>query len=161
MPLATGQGSIVYLPNTDHVQVAQSTTTPQGTNAPPVTASASSPLATTTSVPISTLTVPASHLLPNLSAWTFPTGPSKLPASTTPVSTNHTAFPTVLPATSAAPTASPVIPVTAGGTAYYIYPTSLTTVSTSSSAPVPTTFPAVSFTASPSASPPFITAQHQ
>ena len=67
-------------------------------------------------------------------------------------------FPTVLPATSVAPTASPIIPVTAGGTVYYNNPTSLATVLTPSSAPVPTTFPAVPSTATPFAPPPLITA---
>ena len=153
MPLATGQGSIVYQPNTGHVQVPQSTTTPQGTNAPSVTASASAPLATATSIPISTVTVPAS-LLQNLSAWTFPT--SNPFASATPVSTNHTVFPTVFLATSVDPTASPVIPITAGGTAYHFNPTSLATVPTPSSASVLTTFPAVPSTATPFATPPFV-----
>ena len=102
IPLATGQGSKIYLPSTGPVQVPQSTTTPQGTNAPSVTATASAPLATATSFPISTVTVPASHILPNLSAWTFPTGPSNPPANATPESTNHNVFPTVLPATSVA-----------------------------------------------------------
>ena len=78
-------------------------------------------------------------------------------ASATPVTTNHTVFPTVFPVTSKAPTASLVIPVTAGGTVYYISPTSLTTVPTPSSAPVPTTFPAVPSTATPFATPPLIT----
>ena len=102
MPLATGPGSIVYLPNTGHVQVPQSTTTLQGTNAPSVTASASAPLATATSMPISTVTVPANHCLLNLSAWTFPTGPSNPPVTVTPVSSSATVFPTVIPATSVA-----------------------------------------------------------
>ena len=157
MPPATGPASIVYLPNTGHVQVPQSTTTLQGTNAPSVTASASAPLATATSIPISTVTVPASHVLPNLSAWTFPTRPSNPPVTVTPVTSSATVFPTVIPATSVAPTASPVIPVTAGGTVYYINPTSLATVPAPSSAPVPTTFPAVPSTATLLATPPFVT----
>ena len=128
MPLATGQGSKVYLPNTGHVKVSQSTTTPQGTYTQSVTALASAPLATALSNPISKVTVPASHFLPNLSAWTFPAGPINPPVSATPVTTNHVVFPTVLPASSVAPTASP-IPVTAGGTVYKLKPTLLTTVS--------------------------------
>ena len=156
MPSARGPGSIVYLPNTGHVQVPQSTTTLQGTNAPSVTASASAPLATATSIPISTVTIPASHVLPNLSAWTFPTGPSNPPVIVNPVTSSATVFPTVLPATSVASTASPVIPVTAGGTVYYINPTSLATVPAPSSAPVPTTFPAGLSTATLLATPPFV-----
>ena len=156
MPSATGPGSIVYLPNTGHVQVPQSTTTLQGTNAPSVFVSASAFLATATSIPISTVTVPASHVLPNLSAWTFPTGPSNPPVIVNPVTSSATVFPTVLPATSVASTSSPVIPVTGGGTVYYINPTSLATVPAPSSAPVSTTFPAVPSTATPLATPPSV-----
>ena len=65
-------------------------------------------------------------------------------------------FPTVLPATSVAPTASRVIPVTAGGAVYYINPTSLANVPAPSSAPVPTTFPAVPSTATLLATTPFV-----
>ena len=101
--LDTGQGSIIYLPSTGHAQVPQSTTTSQGTNAASVTVSA--PPTTATSFPISTVTVPANHLLPNLSAWTFPTGTSNPPVTVTPVISSATVFPTVLPATSVAPTA--------------------------------------------------------
>ena len=137
-------------------QLAASTTTLQGTNAPSVTASASAPLATAMSIPISTVTVPTSHVLPNLSAWTFPTGPSNPPVIVNPVTSSATVFPTVLPATSVASTSSPVIPVTAGGTVYYINQTSLATVPAPSSAPVPTTFPAVPSTATPLATPPSV-----
>ena len=155
MPSVTGQGSILYLPNTVHVQAPQPTTTPQGTIAPSVTATASAPLATS-SFSISTVTVPASDLLPNLSAWTFPTGPSNPPVSATPVTTNHAVFPATFLATSVAPAALPIIPVTAGGTVYYINPTSLATVPAPSSEPVPTTFPAVPSTATPFATPPSV-----
>ena len=113
-------------------------------------------MATATSIPISTVTVPASHVLPNLSAWTFPTGPSNPPVIVNPVTSSATVFPTVLPATSVASTSSPVNPVTAGGTVYYINPTSLATVPAPSSAQVPTTFPAVPSTATPLATPPSV-----
>ena len=156
MHLASGQGSVVYLPNTGHVQVPQSTTTSQGTNAPSIIATTSAPLVSTASYPISTVTVPASHILPNLSAWTFPTGPSIPHVSATPVTTNHTVIPTVFSGSRVATTAPPIIPVTAGGTVYYPNPTSLTTVPAPSSAPVPTTFPAVLPTATPLATPPFV-----
>ena len=156
IPLATGQGSIIYLPSTGPAQVPQSTTTSQGTNAASVTATVSAPLTTATSFPLSTVPVPAHHFRPNLSAWTFPTGPRNPPVTVTPVTSSATVFPTVLPATSFAPTASSIIPVTAGGTVYYINPTSLATVPTPSSAPVPTTFPAVPSTATPLATPPFV-----
>ena len=56
MPLVMRQGSVVYIPNTGHVQVPQLTTTPEGTIALSVTAISSAPLATALSVPISTVT---------------------------------------------------------------------------------------------------------
>ena len=108
--------------------------------------------------PAPTFTVPASHLLPNLSVWTFPTGPSNPHVSAIPVATNHTVIPTVFPATSVATTASPIIPVTAGGTVYYINPTSMATVSAPNSTPVPSTFPTIPSTATKFAPPTFITA---
>ena len=146
IPSVTGLGSLVYIPTTEPVQNPQSTTTPPRT----------SPLITATVQPAPTVTVPASHLLPNLSAWTFPTGPSNPHVGATPVTMNHTVIPTVFPATSAAATASPIIPVTAGGTVYYINPTSMATVSAPNSTPIPSTFPTI-----PSATqfaPTFITA---
>ena len=158
VPLVTEKSSIVYLPNTGHVQDPQSTTTPQRKIAPSVTATASAPLATATSFPFSTVTVPASHLLPNFSTWTFPKGPSNQPVTATPVTTNHTVFPKVLPATSVAPTASPILPVTVGGTVYYFNPMSLTTVPAPINASVPTTFPAIPSTTTPFAPPPLINA---
>ena len=122
----------------------------------PTTNVTAPPIVPTVMVQSQSLTVPSSHVLPNLSAWTFPTGPSNPPASATLVSINHTVFQTVLPATSVAPKASLVIPVTAGRTVYYIYATSLANVPTPGSAPVPTTFPAVPSTATPFATPPFV-----
>ena len=108
--------------------------------------------------PAPTFTVPASHLLPNLSVWTFPTGPSNPHVSAIPVATNHTVIPTVFPATSVATTASPIIPVTAGGTVYYINQTSMATVSAPNSTPVPSTFRTIPSTATKFAPPTFITA---
>ena len=137
MPSVTGIGSLVYLPTTGPVQNPQPTTTSPGT----------SPLITATVQPAPTISVPASHLLPNLSAWTFPTGPSNPHVSATPVTTNHTVIPTVFPATRVATTASLIIPVTAGGTVYYINPTSMATVSAPNTTPVPTTFQTIPSTA--------------
>ena len=74
MPSVTGLGSLVYIPTTEPVQNPQLTTTPPRT----------SPLITATVQPAPTVTVPASHLLPKLSAWTFPTGPSNPHVSATP-----------------------------------------------------------------------------
>ena len=130
MPLATGQRSTIYLQSTGPVQVPQSATTSQGTNAASVNATTSATLASATLYPVSATTVPANHLLPNLSAWTFSAGPIIPPASATPLTTNHTVIPTVFPVASVAPTTSPVIPVTAGGTVYYLNPTSLGVVVT-------------------------------
>ena len=147
MPSVTGLGSLVYLPTRGPVQNPQQTTTSPGT----------SPLITATVQPTTTVTIPASHLLPNLSAWTFATGPSNLHVSATPVNTNHTVIPTVFPTTNVATTASPIIPVTAGGTVYYINPTSMATVSAPNSTPVPSTFPTIP-SATQFAPPTFITA---
>ena len=108
--------------------------------------------------PTTTVIVPASHLLPNLSAWTFPTGPSNPHVSATPVTTNHTVKTTVFPTTSVATTTSSVIPVTAGGTVYYINPTSMATVSAPNRTPVPISFPTIPSTATQFAPPTFITA---
>ena len=133
IPSVTGLGSLVYIPTTEPFQNPQSTTTSPRT----------SPLITAAVQPAPTVTVPASHLLPNLSAWTFPTGPSNPHVGATPVTTNHTVIPTVFPATSAAATVSPIIPVTAGGTLYYINPTSMATVSAPNSTSIPSTFPTI------------------
>ena len=147
MPSVTGLGSLVYIPTMEPVQNPQLTTTPPRT----------SPLITATVQPAPTVTVPASHLLPNLSAWTFPTGPSNPHVNATPVTTNQNVIPTVLPTTSVATTTSPIIPVTAGGTVYYINPTSMATVSAPNSTPIPSTFPTIP-SATQFAPPTFITA---
>ena len=146
MPSVTGLGTLVYIPTTEPVQNPQLTTTPPR----------SSPLITATVQPAPTVTVPANHL-PNLLAWTFPTGPSNPHVTATPVTTNHNVIPTVLPTTSVATTTSPIIPVTAGGTVYYINPTSMATVSAPKSTPIPSTFPAIP-SATQLAPPTFITA---
>ena len=148
MPSVTGLGSIVYLPTRAPVQNPKQTTTSPGT----------SPLITATVQPTTTVTVPASHLLPNLSAGTFPTGPSNPHVSATPVTTKNTVIPTVFPTTSVATTTLSVIPVTAGGTVYYINPTSMTTVSAPNSTLVPSTFPTIPSTGTQFAPPTFITA---
>ena len=123
LPLAMGQGSLIQLPNTGPVQIPQSTTTSQVPSVPQ----------------ISTVNVPAS-LLSNLSPG---------PVSASPVNTNHTVVATVFPATSVAPTASPIIPVTAGGTVNYVNPSSFATVPAPGSSSVPTTIPGIPSTATP------------
>ena len=147
MPSVTGLGSLVYIPTMEPVQNPQLNTTPPRT----------SPLITGTVQPAPTVTVPASHLLPSLPAWTFPTRPSNPHVSATPVTTNQNVIPTVLPTTSVATTTSPIIPVTAGGTVYYINPTSMATVSAPNCTPIPSTFPTIP-SATQFAPPTFITA---
>ena len=64
----------------------------------------------------------------------------------------------VVPFTTGYPTSTPVIPVTAGGTVYYLSPSSLATVTMPTSAPLPnisTVSPtALPFTSSPTIAPP-------
>ena len=111
---------------------------------PPVTSTPTTNVTTPPIVPTvmmqsQPLTVPASHVLPNLSAWTFPTATNNAPTSAIPVTTSvqlTPTFPIVVP-TTGYPTSTPVIPVTAGGTVYYLSPSSLT-VTMPTSAPLPT-----------------------
>ena len=73
-------------------------------------------------------TMPVNHILPNLSAWTFP-NPTVTTApivTTIPPPTQPTA-PTFMPFAHAPTYAAPTVPVTAGGTVYYIPPATVTT----------------------------------
>ena len=118
-----------------HLPVNFSVTSTQTTN---VTAP---PIVPTVMVQSQPLTVLASHVLPNLSAWTFPTATINAPTSVIPVTTSiqlTPTLPTVVPATTGYPTSTPVIPVTAGGTVYYLSPSSLATVTMPTSAALPT-----------------------
>ena len=102
--------------------------------------------------------IPTTESVQNPSKFmTFPTGPSNPHVGATPGTTNHTAIPTVFPATGVAAKTSPIIPVTAGGTVYYINPTSMATVSAPNSTPIPSTFPTIP-SATQFAHPTFITA---
>ena len=119
------------------------------------------PIVPTVMVQSQPLTVPASHVLPNLSAWTFPTATNNAPTSVIPVTTSIQllpTLPTVVPITNGYPTSTLVIPVTAGGTVYYLSPSSLGTVTMPTSAPLPnisTVSPtALTFTSSPTIAPP-------
>ena len=113
---------------------------------PPVTSTATTnvtppPIVPTVTMPSQPLTVPASHVSPNLSAWTFPTATYNAPTRVIPVSTSiqlTPTLPTVVPITTGYPTSTPVIPVTAGGTMYYLSPSSLATVTMPTTAPLPT-----------------------
>ena len=112
------------------------------------------PFVPTVMVQSQPLTVPASHVLSNLFAWTFPTATKNAPTSVIPVTTSNQltpTLPTVVPTTTGYPTSTTVIPVTAGGTVYYLSPSSLATVTMSTSALLPTALP---FTPSSTIGPP-------
>ena len=133
---------------------------------PPVTRTATTnvtapPIMPTVMVQSQPFTVPASHVLPNLSAWTFPTATNNAPATVIPVTNSiqlTPTLPTVVPITTGYPTSTPVIPVTAGGTVYYLSPSSQATVTMPTTAPLPnisTVSPtALPFTSSPTIAPP-------
>ena len=98
-----------------------------------------------------TASVPASHILPNLSAWTFPT------VTTSPPTRLRTPLQTSQPTISTTTTTSvgstlvitmPIMPVTQGGIVFYVPPSAvtvptpiLTIVQPSSSFPSATTVP--------------------
>ena len=87
-----------------------------------------------------TFTMPVNHILPNLSAWTFP-NPTVTTApivTTIPPPTQPTA-PTFMPLAHAPTYAAPTVPVTAGGTVYYVPPATVTTPIVYSTAAQPTT----------------------
>ena len=75
-----------------------------------------------------TFTMPVIHILPNLSAWTFPNPTvNTAPIVTTiPPPTQPTA-PTVMPFPHMRTCAAPTVHVTAGGTVYYLPPATVTT----------------------------------
>ena len=103
-----------------------STTEPQGLQIPqPIMVTAPTATLTLPTSVTSTSTLPVSHVVPNLSAWTFPTVNLHPPASFT---TNPLATPTTLTTSGAAAISSPtvttvpVVPVTSGGTVFYVHP---------------------------------------
>ena len=147
----------------------QNITVPQATtgaahlpvNPPVMTNEFAPPIVPTVMVQSQPLTVPASHVLPNLSAWTFPPATNNAPTGVIPVTTSiqlTLTLPKVVPTTTGNPTPTPVIPVTAGGTVYYLSPSSLATVTMPTSAPLPTVSTisptALPFTSSPTIAPP-------
>ena len=81
-----------------------------------------------TTARITTFTMPVNHILPNLSAWTFPNPTiTTAPIPTTlPFLTQSTA-PTFMPFAHTPTYAAPTVPVTAGGTAYYVPSAAVTT----------------------------------
>ena len=85
-------------------------------------------------------TMPAHHILPNISAWTFPNPTDTIApiATTIPTPTQLTA-PTFMALTHTPTCAAPTVPVTAGGTVYYVPPSTVTTPIVCSTAAQPTT----------------------
>ena len=85
-------------------------------------------------------TMPAHHILPNMSAWTFPNPTDTIApiALTIPTPTQPTA-PTFMALTHTPTSAAPTVPVTAGGTVYYVPPSTVTTPIVCSTAAQPTT----------------------
>ena len=75
-----------------------------------------------------TFTMPAHHILPNLSAWTFPNPTvTTAPIATTIPTTAQPTAPTFMALSHTPTCAAPTVPVTAGGTVYYVSPSTVTT----------------------------------
>ena len=78
----------------------------------------------TTSKPNSSFTVPANLVLPNLLAWTFPTTGSSVPNVTISQSAAQGLSRAPNMSSDSNATDPPVVPVTSGGTVYYLNPSS-------------------------------------
>ena len=77
---------------------------------------------------MTTSLMPVNHILFNLSAWTFPTPTvTTAPIPTTIPSPTQPTAPTFMPFAHTPTYAPPTVPVTAGGTVYYVPPTTVTT----------------------------------
>ena len=75
-----------------------------------------------------TFTMPVNHILPNLSAWTFPNPTVTTAPIVTPIPPpTHPAVPTSMPFAHTPTYAAPTVPVTTGGTVYYVPPATVTT----------------------------------
>ena len=75
-----------------------------------------------------TFTMPVNHILPNLSAWTFPNPTvTTAPIVTTIPSPTQPTAPTFIPVPHTPTYAAPTVPVTTGGTVYYVHPATVTT----------------------------------
>ena len=73
-------------------------------------------------------TMPAHHILPNLSTWTFPNPTvTTAPIATTIPTTAQPTAPTFMALTHTPNCATSTVPVTAGGTVYYVSPSAVTT----------------------------------
>ena len=89
-----------------------------------------------------TFTMPAHHILPNLSTWTFPNPTvTTAPIATTIPTTVQLTAPTFMPLTHTPNCAASTVPVTAGGTVYYESPSTVTTPIVYSTAAQQTTSP--------------------
>ena len=115
-----------------HVQSAAapttSTTVPPASQTPNLPSQTQQPVIPITTQPL--LTIPSSHAVPNLSAWTFPAGNS-LPITqyTAPPSTGgQFTFSGTVAAqiVTTAGSSVPVVPVRSGGTIYYCNPQAVT-----------------------------------
>ena len=125
-----------------------STTVPLVSQTPNLPSQTQQPAIPITTQPL--LTIPSSHAVPNLSAWTFPTGNSlSITQYTAPPPTGgqftlsgSVAAPIVTTASSV-----PVVPVRSGGTTYYCNPQAVTvsTVTGPTIQPTSTLIPAPTF----------------
>ena len=88
--------------------------------------------------PINTL--PVNHVLPSLSAWSFPVASASqqsIVTSVVPPPAIATSLPTTIPTNNGVLSTAPVFPISSGGTVYYVQPTAV--VSTTKSCSVPQT----------------------
>ena len=82
------------------------------------------------------VTLPVNHILPNLSAWSFPVSKSfQQSAVTSVVPPPATSLPTVIPSNYGVSSTAPVFPITNGGTVYYVQPTAVVTSTTNCRVP--------------------------
>ena len=95
--------------------------------------------------PNAIVTLPMNHVLPNLSAWSFPVVKTAQHSTVTSVVPLPTAtLPTTTPANISVLSTAPVFPISSGGTVFYVQPTAMVTSTTSCSVPqTSTTFPSV------------------
>ena len=91
------------------------------------------------------VTLPMNHVLPNLSAWSFPVVKTAQHSTVTSVVPLPTAtLPTTTPANISALSTAPVFPISSGGTVFYVQPTAMVTSTASCGVPqTSTTFPSV------------------
>ena len=96
--------------------------------------------------PNSIVTLPVNHILPNLSAWSFPDSKSfqQSAVTTSVVPPPDTSLPTVIPSNNSVLSTAQVFPITNGGTVYYVQPTAVITSTANCSVPQTVkTFPSV------------------